>query len=105
MGFTQDVRYKPGDWLLFGSEVDGLPAAALEQCSTGEFAGGTVRLPMNETYVRSLNLSVSAGIGVYEALRQLDAHTGYSTLDKVEAVSGLPELEPALSSRHNDGYP
>jgi len=95
------VNYKSGDWLLFGSEVDGLPAAALEQCSSGEYAGGTVRLPMNETYVRSLNLSVSAGIGVYEALRQLDSHTNYSTLD-VQA-SSLP-LEAVLSG-HNDGYP
>lgn len=97
----QDVNYKSGDWLLFGSEVDGLPAAALEQCSSGEYAGGTVRLPMNETYVRSLNLSVSAGIGVYEALRQLDSHTNYSTLD-VQASS--PPLEAVLSG-HNAGYP
>ncbi|KAG0623517.1 hypothetical protein M758_3G180000 [Ceratodon purpureus] len=95
-----DVKYKAGDWLLFGSEVDGLPAAALEQCSSGEYAGGTVRLPMNETYVRSLNLSVSAGIGVYEALRQLDSHTNYSTLD----VTPTQPMETVLIG-HNDGFP
>ncbi|CAK9266325.1 unnamed protein product [Sphagnum jensenii] len=76
-----DVKYRPGDWLLFGSEVDGLPPAALEECHCGPYAGGTVRLPMNDTFVRSLNLSVSAGVGVYEALRQLDAENNYSSLD------------------------
>ncbi|KAG0553979.1 hypothetical protein KC19_12G053300 [Ceratodon purpureus] len=92
-----DVKYKAGDWLLFGSEVDGLPAAALEQCKTGQYAGGTVRLPMNETYVRSLNLSVSAGIGVYEALRQIESSSDYSSLD---AIPGQ-----AVFSGKNDGYP
>ncbi len=35
----QDVKYRPGDWLLFGSEVDGL-LAALEECHCGPYAGG-----------------------------------------------------------------
>ena len=34
--------------------------------------GRILKIPMKETYVRSLNLSVSVGIGVYEAIRQLD---------------------------------
>lgn len=92
-----DVQYKAGDWLLFGSEVDGLPAAALEQSTTGQYAGGTIRLPMSEEYVRSLNLSISAGIGVYEALRQLDSHTGYSS---VHASHNDP-----VFTENNDGYP
>lgn len=101
------MKYKRGDWLLFGSEVDGLPAAALDQCLAGEYAGGTVRLPMNETYVRSLNLSVSAGIGVYEALRQLDAHTNYATLDVGVPGQAAVPVEAVLSGfgQNNDGYP
>ncbi|XP_062196442.1 uncharacterized protein LOC133899475 [Phragmites australis] len=34
--------------------------------------GGTIRIPMVETYVRCLNLSVSVGIALYEATRQLN---------------------------------
>ncbi|EFJ15783.1 hypothetical protein SELMODRAFT_67834, partial [Selaginella moellendorffii] len=67
-----DMSYKPGDWLVFGSETDGLAPEIHEECSTGVHAGGTVRIPMNDAFVRCLNLSVSVGIGVYEALRQLD---------------------------------
>lgn len=93
-----EVKYQAGDWLVFGSEVDGLPAAAREQCSGGEYAGGTVRLPMNETYVRSLNLSVSAGVGVYEALRQMESHKDYCSLD-------VAPCQPSEEVVNNDGYP
>ncbi|CAK9868732.1 unnamed protein product [Sphagnum jensenii] len=101
-----DVKYRPGDWLLFGSEVDGLPPAALDECHCGPYAGGTVRLPMNDTFVRSLNLSVSAGVGVYEALRQLDAENNYSSLD----VSPSDSLDQSMlmfvgNSEYNDGFP
>ena len=34
--------------------------------------GHVVRIPMVETHVRSLNLAVSVGVGVFEALRQRD---------------------------------
>ena len=59
-----DVCYKDGDFLVFGKETKGLPEDLLrahcDQC---------VRIPMmNET--RSLNLSNSVCVGVYEALRQ-----------------------------------
>jgi tRNA (cytidine/uridine-2'-O-)-methyltransferase len=68
----QDFSYKPGDWLVFGSETKGLPKAALEDCSSQGLGGGTIRIPMVETYVRCLNLSVSVGIALYEAARQLN---------------------------------
>jgi len=62
-----EVRYEVGDWLVFGSESNGLPASVrqdrISQC---------VRLPMTGP-VRSLNLSVSAGVGLYEAYRQCAA--------------------------------
>ncbi|CAI5475054.1 unnamed protein product [Closterium sp. Yama58-4] len=69
-----DIQYQPGDWLLFGAETFGLPPEAMEECSLGDYGGGIARIPIDETYVRSLNLAVSAGVGVYEALRQIEGH-------------------------------
>ncbi|XP_076945306.1 uncharacterized protein LOC143616328 [Bidens hawaiensis] len=67
-----DFSYKRGDWLVFGSETTGLPPEALNDCKNELFGGGTLKIPMVETYVRCLNLSVSVGIGLYEASRQLN---------------------------------
>jgi tRNA (cytidine/uridine-2'-O-)-methyltransferase len=53
------------DWLLFGSETEGLPPNLLAACDS------TVYIPMTQTKVRSLNLSVSVAIGLFEARRQL----------------------------------
>lgn len=61
-----DVRYQPGDALLFGKETTGLPKTILE-----DRAIMPVRLPMRSPIVRSLNLANSVAIGLYEALRQL----------------------------------
>jgi tRNA (cytidine/uridine-2'-O-)-methyltransferase len=58
-------QYRDDDWLLFGSETEGLPSEVLEACDA------TVYIPMNQTNVRSLNLSVSAAVGLFEARRQL----------------------------------
>ncbi len=57
--------YRDGDWLLFGSETDGIPAPLLYACDA------TVYIPMSRPEVRSLNLSVSVSIGLFEARRQL----------------------------------
>lgn len=69
---TQDVKYKRGDWLVFGSEVSGLPPEALVDCTREGMGSGTIKIPMVDTYVRCLNLSVSVGIALYEASRQLN---------------------------------
>ncbi|KFK35507.1 hypothetical protein AALP_AA5G293600 [Arabis alpina] len=66
-----DFSYRRGDYLLFGSETSGLPPEALSDCNNDTYGGGTIRIPMVETYVRCLNLSVSVGIALYEASRQL----------------------------------
>lgn len=58
-------QFQADDWLLFGSETEGLPAEILAYCAE------TVYIPMSEPGVRSLNLSVSAAIGLFEARRQL----------------------------------
>ncbi len=63
--YTQ-VRYAPGDCLLFGGESRGLPASVLER-----HAGHVVAIPMPGDAVRSLNLANAVGIVLYEALRQL----------------------------------
>jgi tRNA (cytidine/uridine-2'-O-)-methyltransferase len=60
-----DLVYRPDDWLLFGSETEGLPRTVLAACDE------TAYIPMDRSVVRSLNLSVSAAIGLFEALRQL----------------------------------
>ena len=61
-----DVRYKDGDFLVFGKETKGLPETLLEK-----HYDECVRIPMKGE-LRSLNLSNSVCVGVYEALRQMD---------------------------------
>ena len=58
-------RFEPQDWLLFGSETTGLSTSMVESCTA------TVHIPMSRVHVRSLNLSVSAALGLFEARRQL----------------------------------
>jgi tRNA (cytidine/uridine-2'-O-)-methyltransferase len=60
-----EVDYRPGDWLVFGSETHGLPDSVLE--TGGERLIG---IPMVPGAVRSLNLASAASISLYEALRQ-----------------------------------
>ena len=61
-----DVSFGPDDYIMFGKESAGIPEEILveneEHC---------IRIPMLEGY-RSLNLSNSAAIVLYEALRQND---------------------------------
>lgn len=61
-----NVSYQTNDWLLFGCESKGLPPEVTAQCER------TVTIPMSKGHVRSLNLSVSAAIGLFEALRQTE---------------------------------
>ncbi len=60
-----DCRFEPGDHFVFGSETRGLPAAILASVPPGN----RLRLPMRPGS-RSLNLSNSVAIVVYEAWRQ-----------------------------------
>lgn len=62
-----DVSYNDGKdhYFMFGKETTGLPEEFMraheEKC---------LRIPMNDEHVRSLNLSNTAALVVYEALRQ-----------------------------------
>ncbi|XP_066351626.1 uncharacterized protein [Miscanthus floridulus] len=85
-----DFSYRPGDWLVFGSETKGLPRQALEDCCREGLGGGTLRIPMVETYVRCLNLSVSVGIALYEAARQLN----YEQLQAIRTASAKRTCMP-----------
>ena len=71
-----DAPYKDGDFLVFGKETKGLPESLLsahyDEC---------VRIPMMGE-MRSLNLSNSVCVGVYEALRQQD-FKGFKTEGKI----------------------
>lgn len=60
-----EASFRDGDFLLFGPESKGLPEPLLE-----EHRERCLKIPMLEE-ARSLNLSNSAAIVVYEALRQL----------------------------------
>lgn len=68
-----EVTYQEGDFLVFGKETKGLPWELIKQ-----HYQWAVRIPMGpETELRSLNLSNSAAVILYEALRQ----TGFKGLE------------------------
>lgn len=60
-----DVRFEPDDILLFGSEGAGVPQHVHDRADL------RVRIPMRPGF-RSLNVAVSAGIALAEALRQTE---------------------------------
>ena len=60
-----EVQWQAGDYLVFGSETAGLPEAVRAQFGLQE----RVRLPMLPDQ-RSLNLSNSVAVAVFEAWRQ-----------------------------------
>ncbi len=59
------ATFSPNTWILLGKESAGLPAALL-----AAHPQYTVQIPMRQN-TRGLNLSTSAGIILYEALRQI----------------------------------
>ena len=66
--------------IFLGTEGDGLPDAVIEECDY------TVRIPMKEE-ARSLNLSNSVAIVLYEALRQ----NGFAGLQGTGQLTGRKE--------------
>lgn len=61
-----ESEYKEGDFLIFGPETRGLPETLLKK-----YNKNCVTIPMADN-TRSLNLSNSAAIGVYEVIRQFE---------------------------------
>lgn len=74
-----DVTFKPGDYIMFGRESAGIPEELLkgnmDMC---------IRIPMLKKK-RSLNLSNSAAVILYEALRQ-NAFSGLETEGKLHRM-------------------
>ena len=63
-----DVKYVDNSFIVFGKETKGLPESLIK-----ENLDTCIRIPMlNIEKARSLNLSNSVAVVVYEALRQLD---------------------------------
>ena len=62
----EEARFTPDSWLFFGKETAGLPLAFREA-----YRDRCIRLPMISE-ARSLNLSNTVAVCVYEALRQND---------------------------------
>lgn len=60
------IEYHQGDFLVFGKETAGLPRSLIEKNMES-----CIRIPMVKESTRSLNLSNSVNIVLYEALRQI----------------------------------
>lgn len=73
-----EAPFKDGDYLIFGRESHGLPEPLLK-----ENYDKTLRIPMLGN-LRSLNLSNSVALTVYEALRQND----FEGLNEVGYLTG-----------------
>ncbi len=75
-----DVNYESGCYIMFGKESAGIPEEIL--VNSQETA---IRIPMNRN-IRSLNLSNSVAIVLYEALRQ-NAFAGMQLKGKLHRLS------------------
>ena len=73
------ARYTPGDGLVFGPESRGLPVSWLDASPTR-----TLRIPIRPE-ARSLNLSNSVAVSLFEATRQVGPEAGrHPRADPVE---------------------
>jgi len=66
-----EAAFKEGDFIFFGSETAGIPEEILNK-----YQSQTITIPMTKEG-RSLNLAISTGIVLYDAIRQ-----NYATFNK-----------------------
>ncbi|OHE09417.1 MAG: RNA methyltransferase [Sulfurimonas sp. RIFOXYD12_FULL_33_39] len=59
-----DAKFKDGDYIFFGSETTGIPEDILNR-----YKEQNITIPMTKEG-RSLNLAISTGIVLYEAIKQ-----------------------------------
>lgn len=65
--FYTEIAFKDEDMIVFGKETEGLPKSVI-----AENRERAIRIPMSgDTRLRSLNLSNSVSVILFEALRQL----------------------------------
>jgi len=82
-----EVEFRDGDCLVFGRESKGLPASLL-----AAHPESALTIPMTEGN-RSINLSTSTGIVLYEAIRQLHSAQGPGAVLKGKlTLAGIPSL-------------
>ena len=65
-------QFQTTDWLLFGRETDGLPETIQMVCDASLVIPMRFAATADSPGVRSLNLSVSVGVVLFESLRQLN---------------------------------
>jgi tRNA (cytidine/uridine-2'-O-)-methyltransferase len=63
--YHSEEKYRDGDFFVFGKETSGIPSEIMQQ-----YPGNVIRIPMSDA-TRSLNLSNTAAIVLYEGLRQV----------------------------------
>lgn len=76
-----DIDYSDSSkdyYFIFGKETTGLPEKFMH-----DYEENCIRIPMDDTHVRSLNLSNTANIILFEALRQQN----FNGLEKVHTYS------------------
>ena len=78
-----EAVYRPDDFLVFGCETRGLPESLLKKVYDR-----CIRIPMRAG-ARSLNLSNSVAVVLYEALRQ----QGFSGLQETGSLTGRDDEE------------
>ncbi len=66
-----ELRFRNGEYLVFGNETGGLPAAFYER-----YAADLYRIPMPGAQHRSLNLANAVAVAAYEACRQFSGGDG-----------------------------
>ncbi len=79
-----DAPFAPNSVLVFGNEGSGIPKPIVTKYPDRVF-----RIPMRNM-VRNLNLATSAGIVVYEAIRQLGIELDDSVQDSSAEAGGRP---------------
>ncbi len=79
----QEAEFRDGDFLFFGRETRGLPENLLEKAWDR-----CIRIPMRPE-ARSLNLSNSVAIVLYEALRQ----NGFPGMQETGSLTGRQEQD------------
>jgi len=81
-------NFLPGDCLVFGSETGGLPGELL-----AAEPDRILKIPIDRSRVRSLNLATSVGVVVFEALRQLGITQQESVFSCSSELGGSSESE------------
>ncbi len=79
-------QFLPGDCLVFGAETSGLPPEVLA-CEPERI----LKIPIDRSRVRSLNLATSVGVVLFEALRQMVSRNQELVFSRSSGLGGSSE--------------